>query len=419
MMIKKENYNETESFFLQFFIPEIKDKIINYAFYTDKPYSIYSVCYLDYFKLGYYEKCKETIDYLFEFNKYEKEVNIGISIYLHSCKYIKIILLILSKINYNYYNIINWTKILENNFKNFNNKEIFDFLLNKINSSNVVETNSIQKHNNINLINWNYILKSVCAGNSINMVKYIIKKMKDLNLHIDWYYAILGTCEGGNIDIFKYIISNHIPLFNSYDWNDFLYKAYENNNYKIIKFLDRTELYFKFPLVYYWKSIFKSVCRNGNICMIKYIIKKYPILINNNVVWKLGINEALKNNNITAYKFMMQLYISQNTEDILIYPKVCRDLFSIACENGYLELFNLILKKVEKINNLLVLKFYIFNTISNFNLACKGGNIKIILFLLNKLNVSKKYKKILYNKCMISSCKLGYIDVIEILNNNF
>ena len=36
------------------FIPEIKDKIINYAFYTGKPYSIYSVYYLVYFIVGGY-----------------------------------------------------------------------------------------------------------------------------------------------------------------------------------------------------------------------------------------------------------------------------------------------------------------------------------------------------------------------------
>ena len=140
-----------------------------------------------------------------------------------------------------------------------------------------------------------------------------------MNLYVDWYYAIIGICEGGNINIFKFIINEQISLFNSYDWNDFLYKAYEYNNIEIINFLDKKKLYFKYPLIYYWKSIFLSSCRSGNIDLIKKIVNKCPSIIENYKLWKIGICEALRNNNIMAYKYMIS--ISVNYNDLLFDKK--------------------------------------------------------------------------------------------------
>lgn len=410
-MASINNYNKTEKYIQLYFTNDIKDKILNYAFYSINC-SVFNISTCDYFILGYYEKCEELLDYITKFKQYENEITIGISNYLYNCSYVNIINLILSKIKPENFNKIDWTYILGNICLSHNiqdNHLILELLLNKI---------------DIDYINWNYILKDACKGNNINTVKYIVKKIKDMNLYVDWYYAIIGICEGGDINIFKFIINEKIPLFNSYDWNDFLYKAYEYNNIEIIKFLDKKNLYFKYPLFYYWKGIFRSSCKSGNINLIIKILNKCPSIIENYKLWKFGVYEALENNNIMAYKYMTCIsanyngLLSYSENDILMSPKICKDLFSIACKKGYIELFNLILDKIKLIDNLIIMEFYILNTINNISLACKGGNIEIISFLFKNSKISESYKKKLYNNCMVNACKLGNIDVIKLININ-
>jgi hypothetical protein len=207
------------------------------------------------------------------------------------------------------------------------------------------------------------------------------------------------ACYYGYLDIVKL----HFPNICSDDFEKVgLLNACKGNQFHIIKFLDKNisfDISFIFELCqsdiklrifkFYFNKVFvsnnflslilKKLCLNNNYIVFKYIILKYPRIIN--------IDKLMK---LTNDPLMIKCLYDIETK------RLDKDLKK-ECHNGDLKRVKLIIQNGAKDIN------------SGMLIACKNDHINIIRYLIS-IGANN------FNNCFSTACFEGYIGVVKLLS---
>ena len=291
----------------------------------------------------------------------------------------------------------------------------------------------ITREKNINLF------LEACKTGDINMIKQLIYIVNTEWYRIKCMFEIL--CKEGHNEIIKYIIDNLSEEYNEYknlaaykftcmnireifstslkcagnvscieiiqyiidiqqkhniqnmiDIQNIFIDACGNGQLDVIKYLLRYE---NINIHINNEKAFITACHGGNIDIVKYLInycEKYDEKINIHADYDKAFFLCCINNRIDVIEYLLK-YCEKNNSIIDIKN---REIFSYTCASGSLSIIKLLLEYGERIGN----KIDIHHNYDNALLyACERNRIEIILFLLNYDTISNNMITILEEGC--------------------
>lgn len=162
----------------------------------------------------------------------------------------------------------------------------------------------------------------------------------------------------------------------------------------------------KFPDVLnnlnYLHSLFKEVCNKNNINCLNYLTENFKNKINANIDNNFCMRSICENNNEDCFLFMIENYLSLN----LIFDDFY--LAKITCQKKY----NYICKYLIDFIKEDIIKNYIMNIL---NVACKSDNIEIFSYLIKKYQITVEN----INNLMETACGNNNILIASYITDNF
>ena len=214
------------------------------------------------------------------------------------------------------------------------------------------------------IVNYNKLLCKICYQNKINIIKYLIISIRDIDLSYSNYYAFRIACSSGHLDLVKYFLEVKPDINISMSHNIAICSACERGHIEIVKFL--LEKIDKNNILY--ENLLNSACMSGILDISKYIYE---------------LNDS------SSYNF--------------------EHIFSNTCMRGNLNIVKWLLEIKPDIN-------ITSNNCLAFTHACEFGKINVIKFLLEiKPDIYSLYKNDFFEIIFSNVCSNGYTDVAKIL----
>jgi len=182
------------------------------------------------------------------------------------------------------------------------------------------DLNEIKK--NINDENINYIFRMCCKYGRLEVVKYLIKNYKNIDIHVrdDWAFGL--SCMNGHLDVAKWLMSidGKIDIHVKYEWM-FRYSC-GYGHLDAVKYLMSIDG--KINIHSYNEYAFRYSCEKGHLDVVKYLMSidgKINIHADNDFAFRW----SCRNGHLDVAKYLMELYIGYNymiDKDEIIIPIV-------------------------------------------------------------------------------------------------
>ena len=264
----------------------------------------------------------------------------------------------------------------------------------------------------INLIvNYNKLLCKICYQNKIDIIKYLINNVRDIDISYNDYYAFKIACSSGHLNLVKYLLEVKPDIDVSTNYNIAICSACERGNIDVVKFLleiiEKNNILYENLLnsacmsgilsnakyiyelndssTYNFEYIFCNSCTRGNINIIKWLLEIKPdidITSNNN----LAFIHACEFGKINVVKFLLE--IKPNIID-MFSDEFLNIIFLNVCNNGHTIIAKLLLELKPNID-------IIQNSNVLLSASCNGC-IDIVEYLLS-LTDEYNYANILENE---------------------
>ena len=319
-------------------------------------------------------------------------------------EHVKNLINLFSHPDINYYDILDYDKVIKNTFLS-NNNELIDYII-KLIGIKIVKFDTFQL---------------ICGNENIYLTDFLKISCKNYNI----YDTIDIICKYGRINLLDIVMINYHDI----DYNLITKDTYISDNLDFVKhlhekYLDNNINFHKIRNTHVMMNILYNVCFSSNIEIIDYIYNKFNSIDDAYMdlyIYENPLKHHLLNGNNELVNHIIHLFNITNFDYInSCLCAICDNNYSCKCK----------LKNIINMygNRLDFYKYY--NFISDVNAltnACKNGNIKYVKYILINYpceDIDKYFDDILYYSCVSNNIELisylhdKYPKIAESLKNN-
>lgn len=245
------------------------------------------------------------------------------------------------------------------------------------------------------IVNYNKLLCKICYQNKIDIIKYLIINIRDIDLSYSNYYAFRIACSSGHLDLVKYFLEVKPNINISMSHNIAICSACERGHIEIVNFL--LEKIKKNNILY--ENLLNSACMSGILDISKYI---YELNDSSSYNFEHIFSNTCMRGNLNIVKWLLEI-----KPDIDITSNNCL-AFTYACEFGKLNVVKFLLEIKPNIYTLYNNDF--INTI--FLIVCNNGHTNVAKYLLE---LKTDIDFIQNSNILLSACCNGCIETVEYL----
>lgn len=213
-----------------------------------------------------------------------------------------------------------------------------------------------------------------------------------------------------NIGMIKYLHNLNKLSIDKTIYNKMFRYAINNKHYSTVKYLMRT---FTHADLHGCEIIYaiESVCNNGNLDMLTYLIETLKIT-NYNAIGNISnaFIFAGANGHVKVLKYLARTF--GVTQKNMIHDD--NNVFILASKNGHLDTLKYLTKTFK-----LSQKHAITKENSALRHACKHGHLKILKYLTRTFKLDREDATSVNNDAFIGACCNGHLGVLKYLTNTF
>ncbi|XP_061171092.1 putative ankyrin repeat protein RF_0381 [Saccostrea echinata] len=253
------------------------------------------------------------------------------------------------------------------------------------------------------------VLHDAAWGGNINLFKFFLGKGLDINrTRNDGKTVLHKCCLNGKVDMCKYLCNTYPQLIDiiDNDGENALHTAAWRGNIDLLMFLSEKDLDIN-RTRNDGKTVLHLCCRNGRMEMCKYLVNKYPNLLEvTNSYGHNALHDAALGGNIDLFKFL-----ADKDFDINRTRNDGKNVLHLSCLNGKMEMCKYLVYTYPYL-----LEVVDTNGENALEAAVGNSNIDLLKFLLGKGLDNTKTRndgKTVLHQC----CWNGKIDICKYLVN--
>lgn len=257
--------------------------------------------------------------------------------------------------------------IIQNNF------EIIKLLIQDLKSKNKFFSNRVidtaidinRNVDNLNIIDYlitnytinndelpydfTYGLYSATITGNLNIIKYFINKLKELNKEIPWMGALDGAINGGNLEVVYYLIEQIMLNNPNVNWNSSLSSAVGTENIELINLFINLSRQQDTPID--WEKCLESATFTENMSLITFCIQQARqdgVILNYNN----ALITAAQNGNLRFVRLFVELGATQFIRAAIHADMMRhREIVNFFIENNLVNPVDLTLQQFEEVDD--------------------------------------------------------------------